>query len=211
MKRLFNYIASTFLALTLLMTPNAHATSVVSFENNADRFVFYNASDSDLFSDFHALMPGDTLSADIAVKNTAAEYDFVKIYLRAEPDPSSSTFLEKLNLNLYQDGTLLSSAPASDPAVLTENFELGTFNPGAETLLTVELSAPLTLENDFQFAGGGINWIFTAEAYKDGKIIAPDTGAAPTIGITLALPGILFAALLTTTLVLLINKRKMRK
>ena len=209
MKRLFNYIASTFLALTFLMTPNARAASTVSFEGNADRFVFYNVSGSDLFSDFHAMMPGDALSSSVTVKNTATEYDFVKIFLRAEPE--SSTLLENLTLSLYQNGELLSSASASDPAVLTKNFELGSFTPGEETLLTIELSAPLTLGNDYEFTEGKINWIFSAEAYKDGQLVAPNTGTAPTIGTTLALPEILIAALLTTILILLINKRKMRK
>lgn len=208
-KRLFHFITSTILTLTLFAAPKALASSTVSFEGNADRFVFYNVSDSDLFSDFHALMPGDALSSSVTVKNTATEYDFVKIYLRAEPE--SSTLLENLTLSLYQNGELLSSASASDPAVLTKNFELGSFTPGEETLLTIELSAPLTLGNDYEFKEGKINWIFSAEAYKDGQLVAPNTGTAPTIGTTLALPEILIAALLTTTLVLLINKRKMRK
>ena len=188
---------------------NPYATATVSFEGGAENFVF--SPTGNLFGDLSQFMPGDTRSSTITVKNIATDYDFVKIYLRAEPDSGASDLLSKLNLTVSQDGELLSSAPASNPSVLTTNYELGTFNPGKETNLSIELSAPSSLGNAYEYTSGDIKWIFTAEAYKDNQIVPPNTGTAPTISTTLALPGILFAALLTTTLVLLINKRKMRK
>ena len=175
-KRLSYLLLSSFLALGLLFGVDAHATSTVSFEGGAENFVF--SPTGNLFGDLSQFMPGDTRSSTITVKNIATDYDFVKIYLRAEPDSGASDLLSKLNLTVSQDGELLSSAPASNPSVLTTNYELGAFNPGENTTLTIELTAPLTLSNTYQHTTGDIAWIFTAEAYKDDQIVPPNTGTA---------------------------------
>ena len=181
-KRLSYLLLSSFLALGLLFGVDAHATSTVSFEGGAENFVF--SPSNDLFGGFKDLTPGDTRTETITVKNLATDYDFVKLYLRATPNTNTADFLSHLTLNVYQDSELLSSASASDPANLTENTLLGTFYPGDETTLTLEVSAPLTLGNAYQHTTGNIAWIFTAEAYKDGQIVPPNTGAA-----TAATPG----------------------
>lgn len=155
---------------------NPYATTTVSFEGGAENFVF--SPTGNLFGDLSQFMPGDTRSSTITVKNIATDYDFVKIYLRAEPDSGASNLLSKLNLTVSQDSELLSSAPASNPSVLATNYELGTFNPGKETNLSIELSAPSSLGNAYEYTSGDIKWIFTAEAYKDGQIVPPNTGAA---------------------------------
>ena len=77
------------LALCLIPFLSASATSSsVIFEGGAENFVFTPGSDwgaTDLFSDLKEAMPGDILTQDIIVRNTALEYDFVRIYLRADP------------------------------------------------------------------------------------------------------------------------------
>ena len=56
--------------------------SAVYFEGGADNFVIY--PNHDLFDNFKNVYPGDKLTEEIKVRNTAPEYDYVKIYLRAE-------------------------------------------------------------------------------------------------------------------------------
>ena len=177
-KRLYYYIASILLVLGLFFSGNAFAASTVRFEGGAENFVFLKdgAATTDLFDELKNLVPGDTKSEVITVKNIATDYDYVKIYLRAEPNENSADFLSQLDIKIYQDSELLSNASASDSAGLTNDVLLGTFNPNEEITLTVELSAPLNLGNDYQHATGDITWIFTAEAYKDGQIITPNTG-----------------------------------
>ncbi len=185
------------------------ATSTVQFEDGADNFVFYSDSDwskTDLFNSLKGLMPGDTRTENILVKNASKEYDYIKIYLRAEPNNTpTENLLEKLTLNVYKDGELISSTLASNPGALLENTLLGTFNYGDEVLLTTELSVPLDLENTYLETSSNINWIFTAEAYKDGKIVTPNTGSAPIL-ITVAIPSVVIASLLVTTFLILIKK-----
>ena len=199
------------LGFLALAPASVFATSTVQYEGGAENFVFYTANNTDLFSDFKSMMPGDTRATDITVKNIASEYDYVKIFLRAESSTSSDSLLSRLTLNLYRDGELISTSPASDPGSLLENYELGTFYPGDETLLTVELSAPLTLGNNFQDADEEIRWLFSAEAYKDGKMVVPNTGSMPTANTASATPIIMITVLPITIVLAAINRRKLSR
>ena len=186
------------------------AASTVQFEGGAENFVF--SPSNDLFGSFKDLAPGDTRTETITVKNLASDYDYVKIYLRAETSSDTNSLLSQLTLNLYQPGELLSSTSASNTGALTTNFELGTFTYGEETLLAVEIIAPSSLGNNYLHTQGEINWIFTAEAYKDGQIVAPDTGIMSTSGSTLATETIILAAvaaaLLASTTYLIHRQRQ---
>ena len=168
-KRLSNLFLSSLLALSLLLSGSAHATSTVTFEGGAENFVF--SPSNDRFGGLKDLMPGDTRTETITVKNLATDYDFVKLYLRAESDTATDGLLSQLTFNLSHGEELISSDASA-------NLALGTFYPGDETTLTLEVSAPLTLGHAYQHTKNEIKWIFTAEAYKDGQIAPPNTGTA---------------------------------
>jgi len=208
-KRLFYFITPALLVAATFGLNLAHpvlALSEVRFEGGAENFVFIEdgSETSDLFMGFRALMPGDTRTENITVKNTATEYDFVKLFLRAEPLTGTNALLDRLTLNIYHDNVLVSSSPASSQGALASNLELGTFNYGEETLLTVEIIAPSDLENDYEYTEEEINWIFTAEAYKDGKIVSPNTGAGSPLDSSNVLPEILIVSLLAITILSII-------
>ena len=172
----------------LILCPNVMATSKVQFEGGADNFVFYPEGDwaeTDLFENLKGIMPGDKRSEIITIKNLASEYDYVKLYLRAKPasdrpantsgDITMGDFLSQFDIDVYKDGDLISTSKASDAGPLASNFLLGTFKNDDEGLLTVEITAPNNLSNKYMHSQGEIEWIFTAEAYKDGVIINPYT------------------------------------
>lgn len=207
--------------LGTIISPSVSATSAVQFVGGAENFIFYpdggwNATD--LFGGLKNLMPGDKRSESIIVKNTATDYDYVKIYLRADPnhdstssnantnnssdssDASTSELLSQLNLNVYQDGKLISSSSAAEPGGLTNNVLLGSFNSGDETMLVAEVSAPENLGNRFTNSIGAVDWFFTAEAYKNGTAIPPDTGILTTTDIN----GATVAIIITISLILAI-------
>lgn len=202
-KRLSYLLLSSFLALGLLFGMDAHATSTVSFEGGAENFVF--SPSNDLFGSFKDLAPGDTRTETITVKNLAADYDFVKLYLRAESDTATNGLLSQLTFNLSHGEELISSDASA-------NLALGTFYPGDETTLTLEVSAPLTLGNAYQHTQNEIKWIFTAEAYKDGQIAPPNTGTALTTpsaaNETIVIASALVLTMLTT-LMLLVRKKQL--
>lgn len=192
-------ILSLFFLTSLFFNSTAFAASTVQFEGGAENFIFYSdnaKTETDLFGSLKDLMPGDIKTETITVKNTARDYDYVKIFLRAEPVVETSDLLSRLTLNIYHNDNLVSTSLASDQGALASNLELGTFNYGEETLLTVEIITPSDLENDYNYTEEEINWVFTAEAYKDGKIISPDTGAASFFNSPNALPEILTITLL---------------
>ena len=204
MRHLFGLILSLGF-LNLSFASPALAASRVEFQGGAENFVFNTDGSSEFFDGLEGMMPGDTRSETVTVKNTTTEYDYVKIYLCVVPETEDDAFLSKLILSIKNNGTLISD---SNLSAATTNLELGSFNPNDESLLTLELLAPATLGNDFQYAESGINWIFTAEAYKDGKIVPPNTGAAPTNDATYVTPGIVLAVAVALLLLLIINRKR---
>ncbi|MBQ6147366.1 hypothetical protein IJI70_00775 [Candidatus Saccharibacteria bacterium] len=204
-RRVLNLLFLILFGLSFSST--ALAVSTVKFEGGAENFVFYSdnsKTETDLFGGLKDLMPGDTKTETITIKNTARDYDYVKIFLRAEPPTETNALLNHLTLNIYHDNVLVSSSPASNQDTLASNLELGTFNYGEETLLAVEIIAPSDLGNNYEYTEGEINWIFTAEAYKDGKIVSPNTGVTSSLDSSNVFPEILIASLLAITILSII-------
>lgn len=90
MKRTFRNLSSFLLALVMILNLSVTvfaAESSVTYEGGAEKFVFLQGSeytDTDLFGDdFKDVMPGDTVTEKITVKNNYKGSDYVKIYMRA--------------------------------------------------------------------------------------------------------------------------------
>ena len=139
------------------------ADSSVTYDSSAKKFIFVPTTD--LFQNFKGIMPGDTLTQSITVKNDTANGVKVKIYLRAEPaDEKYRAFLSQMKLMVTQEGqSLLFSAPANETGGLSSNVCLGTFYSGANISLTAALKVPIEMGNEFQDGMGVVNWVFSAE------------------------------------------------
>ena len=189
------YFATILLfSLALIFAPDVSAlNSAVYFEGGADNFVFYPGTawnEADLFDGFKNVMPGDTLTETVKVRNTATEYDYVKIYLRANPHnntnpmsekvseketvASMEDFLAQLSMRVQNDNDVIFNASSDKLDGLKNNVLLGEFANGDKTTLTIELNVPKTLENKYMHRSGEVDWIFTAEGYKDGEIVPAD-------------------------------------
>lgn len=167
-KRLFALIM--VLVLCLSLAPAAMADSSVTYKGQAEKFVFAPGSDyspTDLFENFKGVMPGDTLTQKIDVRNAADEKVNVKIYMRALGAKSGSEeFLSQMTLNVKaMDGAELFDAPADQTAQLSDWVCLGTFKSGANTALDVSLNVPVTMGDDFQQAIGYLDWEFMVEEF----------------------------------------------
>ena len=166
MKRLFAVIM--VLALCLSLAPATLADSSVTYQGQAEKFVFAPGSDyspTDLFENFKGVMPGDQLTQKIDIKNAADNNVKVKIYMRAlGAHEDSVEFLKQMNLTVKQDGdSVLFDAPADQKATLEDWVCLGTFYSGAEVKLDVTLNVPIEMDNDFQNAVGYLDWQFKVE------------------------------------------------
>ena len=185
MKKTLKTISALALALLLLlgMGATAFAESKVSYEGGAEKFVFLPGSEyteTDLFENFKGVMPGDVITQEITVQNNYTKAEKVNIYLRAvvhdeqgnplseevartEDLVSMQDFLSQLTMTVKQGDKVLFSASPDELDGLKENVLLGTFPGRSKTILTVELSVPFELGNEYANRVGEVDWIFTAE------------------------------------------------
>ena len=164
-------ICLALLLVACLLSGSALAAASVSYEGGAEKFVFLPGSD--LFESFKNVLPGDELTQTITVRNDKDMQ--VRIYLRAEPvNQASEEFLSKLTLTVTCKDKEIFDAAASETAQLTKATLLGTFRKNGSTDLTVTLSVPAELGNEYMSAIGVVPWTFIAEEIPDDE--TPHTG-----------------------------------
>jgi len=178
-----------FLACLLVFACTAPASAAdgkVTYSGNAGSFVFEPGSEhslTDLFPNFKGVMPGDTLTQKITVRNEADNKVKVNIYLRAQgAHQDSQEFLSQLKLQVKASeentAAYMFDAAASEKAQLYEWVCLGTLYSGGEVDLDVTLSVPAQLDNRFQDQVGYLDWEFMVEELEieDTDPEVPPTG-----------------------------------
>lgn len=193
------FFLSLLLSLVLLLTLPAAAyaaDSKVTFEDGK-LIVMEPGSvytDSDLFDSFKNVMPGDTRTEEITVRNNTKDWDYIKVYLCAvlhdetgnpisekvlaelKSDERRETlseleymydFLSQLNVKVWNEGKLIYDESPDKLGGLAENVCLGTLRRGESVKLSVELNVPLELDNTYSNRIGEADWIFVAEGFND--------------------------------------------
>lgn len=180
--RFFAFLIAAALLLAGAVPAFAYKGEVV-YDGNAKDFVFAPGSEyspTDLFPDLKDVMPGDSLTQKITVRNTADKGVRVKIYLRSlGAQEGTDDFLSQLSLKVVDSSNKeLFDAPADQTDGLTDWVLLGTLESGGETDLTVRLDVPVTIGNEFSGAIGYIDWEFKVEEIP---IEEPPTGDITTV------------------------------
>ena len=186
MKKTMKTIASLAMMLVLLLGlgATAYADGTVNYQGGAEKFVFLPGSsytDTDLFDGFKGVMPGDTLTQTVEVRNRFLGTGSVRIYLRAvahdeQENPLSSAvaasgetvatmsdFLSQLYMEVWQGDKCIYTGSPDELDGLKNNVLLGTIPRFKSTTLTVKLQVPAELGNEYANRVGEVDWVFTAE------------------------------------------------
>ncbi len=193
MKKVCKAICSLVLMLLMVMSlaSTAFAASpTITFEGFSKGFDFQPGSEytqTDLFGSFKNVMPGDTVTETITFTNSAADCDFVNLYMRAEAhdetaNPLSSKvaeketvvtmteFLSKLSMKVWNGTELIYDATPDQLDGLKNNVFLGAYRSGEKATLKVELNVPIELGNEYANRVGEVDWIFHVEAYNESQL-----------------------------------------
>lgn len=205
--------------------PGKSAVAQVVFLNPEDGFDF-NESEGDLFVNFKNLVPGESQSQVINIKNSYVQK--TEIFLRADyidqsqATPENTELIEKL-LKQYasitittDDGTVLYRGPVWGNLDVDSHgtdsakyyISLGSFGKDASRDLTVYLSLDPEMDNTYQSLLGLIKWTFAAEgretAYSD-VLSATKTGEKTQFALSISM------LLISGTLIGIIAIRREKK
>lgn len=186
MKKKITTVLLTLLLAFSLTVPVLAENGKVTYNGSAQEFIFEPGSEyspTDLFPNFKDVMPGDTLTQKITVKNDASNKVKVKIYMRSYGAHENSVeFLSQLGLKVEvaDDNTMgyMFDAAANETAQLTDWVCLGTLYSGGEVNLNVILNVPAELTNEYSNQIGYLDWEFMIEEYpiEESDPIPPKTG-----------------------------------
>ena len=184
MKKLFSVLLALTVVLSFSVTAFAGDASVI-YTGEKDLIKLQPGSsytDTDLFDNFKNVMPGDNLTQNIHVSNTAADCDYIKVYLKALPhdaekNPLSekvaasgetietmTAFLSQLTLILWQGETEIFRGTAAEAGTLENGVLLGELKKNESLELTAQLYVPPTMGNEFANRVGEVDWVFKVEA-----------------------------------------------
>ena len=178
-------------------------------------------TDTDLFDNFKGVMPGDTLTQKIVIKNDLTKYDYVKVYLRAVPHGDSNApktkdlsaadskaFLDNMTMTVKtaKGKTIYSGKPWSASDGLEEKVLVATINKKKTSSLTAELVVPIEMDETYMNKMGEVDWEFTVEGFNNSS--SGGNGNYKTGDIIMICVLVMILALAALALLFYMKKRK---
>lgn len=211
MKKILTFLMVFAILLTCALPASAE-NGHVSYDGIAGQFVFGPGSDyslTDLFPNFKNVMPGETLTQQITVRNDSSHDVKVKIYIRAlGAHEESAEFLSYMSLQVKKSDenemAYMFDAAANETAQLTDWVCLGMLYSGGEVNLDVILHVSNQMGNEFQNYAGYLDWEFMVEEFP----VEPDDPVPPTGDNTGYIIGFMGVAATGMILLPILMKRK---
>lgn len=217
MKRFVLTLIASLLVLASVIPAYAENGNA-AYSGNAGEFIFAPGSKyspTDLFPNFKDVMPGDSLTQQITVRNDADNGVKVKIYMRSlGAHEDSAEFLSQLSLTVAKSAdnemAYMFDAAADETAGLTDWVCLGTLYSGGEVNLDVTLGVPAELDNTFKSKIGYLDWEFMVEEFpvEDGDPEGPQTGDESRMGTWITVLAVSASAL---AVILILRRREDKK
>lgn len=214
MKKLFVFIL-VFITMISSVLPVYAAEGQVTYQGYAGKFIFEPGSKhslTDLFPDFKDVMPGDSLTQRITVRNAASNKVKVKIYIRSlGAQEGSEDFLSQLKLSVMKSADnkmeYMFEAYANETAQLTDWVCLGMLYSGGVVNLDVVLDVPVELSNEYQDQIGYLDWEFKVEEFpvEPDDPVSPDTSDESNVGLWVIIS---ISSVVLVIIVLLIGRRR---
>ena len=176
-RRIVTALLLTGLVLGLQVSPPVHAAQTeVVFKNVQTQAVIELSSD-DLFDNFKGVMPGQTLTQQILLRNETGRS--LRVYIKGKAlGAAEKAFLQVASLEGSVNGRLIFDykTPVSD---LSREATLAVLPANASSVLQVVLSAPAGLGNEYQNASLSYAWVLRAvdELVGGDQDQPPRTGA----------------------------------
>ena len=207
MKRLLTLLMGVLVMVA--MTAPCVSAAGVTYVGGAEKFVFTPGTEqypTDLFPGFKGVMPGDTLTEQIEIKNTTSSKYKIKVYMRSlGAQEDTDDFLSQLKLTVTPVGkTDIFEAPADETAQLTNWTHLGTLKSGGKITLDVTLEVPIDMDDDYQNKIGYIDWQFKIEEIPIDSNV-PGTGDDANISLYV---GMMILSLAALAILLFLGKRR---
>ena len=147
---------------------DSEGKSEIIYENNADKYI--DIGDG-LFDNLGGLLPGDSITDQFTIDNNSSNR--IKYYLSINTKnltPEEINLLENINISIKNNkGEELINGKLTD----INNLLLGIYNSGSNGIITITISLPSNLDNEFSKIATKIIWVFSVE--EENTSINPET------------------------------------
>jgi len=184
-KNFFSLLLAISMLFSMAMTVYAADSTVTyhGFSKGVSSKPGSSFTDTDLFDNFKGVMPGDTLTETITIKNRSHDSDYIKVYIMAETHDeednplspnvensgetisSMTDFLSQLYMIVENDGKRIYEASPDELDGFAHPVYLGTILARQSVSIDVTLQVPIELGNEYARRVGEADWTFLVEAF----------------------------------------------